>query len=183
MAGILYKLQLMKNKELVFCWLPSHMGIQGNDAADAAAKEALNERITFYTLPSSDFRVHVNSLIRKKWQGYWDDQDVNKLNELKPYLGNSNIQFNTRRDEVVYTRLRLGHSYITHSFLLRGEEPPLCVGCNSRMSIKHILMDCVDFTHTRLQYYNVLNLKALFDTVSPSLVISFIKAVGLYKLI
>ena len=30
------------NKMVIFCWIPSHIGIQGNDEADSLAKAALN---------------------------------------------------------------------------------------------------------------------------------------------
>ena len=26
-------------------------------------------------------------------------------------------------------RLHIGHSFITHTFLLKGEEPPICIVC------------------------------------------------------
>ena len=35
-----------------------------------------------------------------------------------------------RREETVIARLRIGHSFITHSFLLKGEEPPMCIRCD-----------------------------------------------------
>ena len=31
-----------RGKDIVFCWIPSHIGIKGNEEADEAAKEALS---------------------------------------------------------------------------------------------------------------------------------------------
>jgi len=45
----------LKNYDLVFCWIPSHIGITGNEKADQAAKSVLNlPNITSYPLPYSD---------------------------------------------------------------------------------------------------------------------------------
>ena len=35
---------------------------------------------------------------------------------------------NVREEEVVIARLRIGHTRITHSFLLKREEQPYCFG-------------------------------------------------------
>ena len=42
-----------------------------------------------------------------------------------------------------------GHSFLTHSFLLKGEEPPMCIGCDKRLTIEHILLTCLDFVEIR----------------------------------
>ena len=46
-------------------------------------------------------------------------------------------------------RLHIGHSFLTHSFLLKGEEPPVCIGCDKRLTIEHILLTCSDFIEIR----------------------------------
>ncbi|XP_075234116.1 uncharacterized protein LOC142331949 [Lycorma delicatula] len=50
----------------------------------------------------------------------------------------------SRREEVVLCRLRLGHTRITHEYLMSGEAPPLCTRCNCRMTVHHILREGED---------------------------------------
>ena len=86
------------------------------------------------------------------------------------------------RDEVVLSRLRLGHSYLTHSYLLKGEPPPECVTCNCRLTISHILVDCIEYDFFRLILFeNNFTLTDIFNNVSPNKIISFIKTAGLYN--
>ena len=40
------------------------------------------------------------------------------------------------KEETVIARLHIGHSFFTHSFLLKGEEPPVCIGCDQRLTIE-----------------------------------------------
>ena len=77
-------------------------------------------------------------------------------------------------------RACIGHTYITHSFLLKGEPMPRCIPCHCPLSVKHILIDCVDFAVIRHKYFQVTSMKELFDKVAPSRIISFIKEIGLF---
>jgi hypothetical protein len=57
----------------------------------------------------------------------------------------------------------------------------MCVGCDSPFTVKHILIDCVEFAPSRAKYFNVSSLKELFDTVQMRDIIDFIKDIGLYR--
>jgi hypothetical protein len=46
-------------------------------------------------------------------------------------------------EQVVLTRCRIGHSRLTHSYLLNNEERPECIPYNPNFSLKHVLIDCV----------------------------------------
>ena len=59
----------------------------------------------------------------EEWQTSWNNSIGNKLLDIKPTIGEyQSVVRNIRREEVVLARLRLGHTRVTHSYLLQGEE-------------------------------------------------------------
>ena len=141
---------------MFFCWLPSHIGISGNEEADKAAKDALSLEILPFKVPSNDFKPLIHKFIKTVWQQSWNDpaNRNNKLFAIKPGLGEwlPGLRIN-RREEIILARLRIGHSYITHSYLLKGEEEPQCIPCNAPLTIKHVLVDCLDLAPTRERFF------------------------------
>ena len=131
------------HKTVTFCWLPSHMGISGNERADSAAKAALQKDVSTCLILYSDTYKYISQYVRDMCQREWDTAVNNKLHAIKPLIGEQLSAYRSvLRDEVVLSRLRLGHSYLTHSYLLKGEPPPESVTCNCRLTISHILVDC-----------------------------------------
>ena len=83
------------------------------------------------------------------------------------------------KDEVTLARFRIGHTFITHSFLLKGEDWPLCIPCHEPFSVKHFLLDCTDFNIIRSRFFRVNSLNELLDTVEPMKIFSFLKKIGI----
>ena len=84
-----------------------------------------------------------NIYILELWQS---ELPGNKLHEIFPVLKQCVVCPQTnKKEETVIARLHMGHSFITHSFLLKGEEPPMCIGCDELLTIKRILLTCSDF--------------------------------------
>ncbi len=55
------------------------------------------------------------------------------------------------------------------SHLLKGEEPPSCLTCQTKITVKHILLDCTVFNVNRQWFYSeVFN---LFKNVSPEFIL------------
>jgi hypothetical protein len=71
-----------------------------------------------------------------------------------------------RRDEILIHRLRVGHTYLTHSYLLRRETPPECDFCHVRLIVEHVLLSCSKYNPVRRKFYNVISLQELFERVS-----------------
>ena len=63
-----------------------------------------------------------------------------EINFLRYYqlLVNINQLFETlEKKKLVLARLPLGHTRVTHSYLLLGEEQLQCVGCNAPFTVRH----------------------------------------------
>ena len=50
----------------------------------------------------------------------------------------------SRKEEVVLSRLRIGHTYFSHSYILRRKNPPECTACQEVYSVRHVLINCID---------------------------------------
>ena len=74
------------HKTIHLCWIPNHIGIRGNEAADMAAKEYLDQDITVSQVPYTDLKSHINRYISSKWQEHWSSCRDNKLFQIKPHL-------------------------------------------------------------------------------------------------
>ena len=62
-------------KELVFMWVPGHVGIRGNEVADRAAKKALDKKKnpTAELMPFSDLKPLTAKYLSSIWQKEWDE--------------------------------------------------------------------------------------------------------------
>lgn len=168
-------------KSVVFMWCPSHVGIAGNERADALAKQALHLPVCPMRVPFSDFRSRVVARCRSLWQVQWDEEEHNKLHDIQSNIAQWHRgDREVRREEIVLARARIGHSHLTHGYLLRHEDQPWCIPCDCAFTVKHILVECMDFSHIRMRYFNASSMKVLFEEVDPSKILAFLKAIGLF---
>ena len=143
--------ELLANKEIVLCWIPSHIGIQGNEMVDKQAKTSLSLEPTSFKIPFSNFKPSINKYILDQWQTSWNDSIGNKLLEIKPTIcEHQSVVRNLRKAEVVLARLRLGHR----------------------------LLECGDFAQVRNNCFHVNNMKELFQDIHIDSIMTFLRQIN-----
>ncbi len=125
------------------------MGITGNELADQAAKLARNTCIDLPAVPLSDVKAYLEQSLFRAWQTEWHNTTF-KLSGIKnsviPWRSSSR---SSGREDVILTRLRIGHYHFSHGFLLRGETPPIC---GTILSVEHGLLNCRTFFGNRRRH-------------------------------
>ena len=138
-----------------FCWVPAHVGVIGNERADQAAKEAMRMLYpSLISIPYRDFRSAIHFYIKDKWQASWSSLTDNlKLKSIHPSIEKwQSLGITGRRTSILLTRMRIGHTHATHSYLMKsGDErqAPLCNSCRVGLTIEHILTACPAFDSER----------------------------------
>ena len=141
----------MPKKTLFFVGYPAKLaGIKGNEKADSAAKSALDLPRAKVGVPYNDFKHCINQYIFPTWQDDWNGAVANKLHSVKPVLGDWQSSYRRcRKDEVVMCRARIGHTHLTHSYILKKDPPPQCEHCQCILTVRHILVECNHFARER----------------------------------
>ena len=132
-------------------------------------------------IPYTDIKPFIVKYILKRWQDSWDQQIHSKLQEMHSLVGKTPCSYDkNRKEQVDLTRCRIGHSRLTHSYLLNNEERPECIQFNSNCSLRHVLIDCVDVADVRQTFYNANSLSNLFTNVTGNTILQFLKEIDLY---
>ena len=71
----------------------------------------------------------------------------------------------SRYDSVLLSRFRIGHSRLTHSYLLCGDAPTTCQSCGIPLTVKHILVECTDLRDIREKYFTMSSVTDLFKSI------------------
>ena len=109
----------------------------------------LKQRMTGTAMVDSfayDLAPHVSKFCLKEWQDIWDACRGNKLYAIYPNIGGYQYKSSlSRRDAVLINRLRIGHTRLTHCYPLSGDDQPVSSACQSPLTVKHCLIECVNF--------------------------------------
>ncbi|WP_230209703.1 reverse transcriptase domain-containing protein [Solemya velum gill symbiont] len=176
---------------LRFVWVPSHVGIMGNELADKAAKAALSS-ISEVSVPHSISEIGslVKTQIMIKWQNRWNLSSHGRdYYKIKQYVSRTIITFGkTRREETLYFRLRLGQCNLRARLKLIRRHPTGLCECGVPETVTHYLFDCGKYIVQRIILLRTLNelrlkhnLTVLNEKQAVAAIIKYINDTGKYK--
>lgn len=149
-------------KKVTFCWIPSHVGIKGNEEADKLAEMGRTSRTTVTEVPSHDIIEWYKT--RTIWtnDAEWRVNSSSFLRMTKPTTLRWRDQRNAKNQRIL-TRLRIGHTWLSHGHLLKKEDPPKCRVCNDTLTADHIIRNCPGYSQLR-QKYNITGVSIYNNT-------------------
>nr|XP_054931073.1 uncharacterized protein LOC129386842 [Dermacentor andersoni] len=144
------------SQHVIICWVPGHRGIEGNVLADQMATSIASYSVhPTAAVPVTDLTPFLRRKLRNYWQRLWDRETNNKLHVIKPQLGFWPSAIKSRRTDVLFCRLRIGHTFGTHNFLLTGNDPPTCGRCGDRLTVLHVLLECRKAESERRRHFSL----------------------------
>ena len=161
---------MSNRKEMIICWNPSHIRMKGNETPDKSR------------IPYTDLKRTIDKFLLTKWQQQWSNNIYNKLFQIQPTLEEWRpASRKSRREQVVISRLGIGHTRLTHSFILKQEPQPQCLACQTTCTVKHILIECRAFAVIRKRFFHVNSLTDLSRNVKIDDILSFLRETELYQ--
>ena len=177
-----------RGKEVRFCWVPSHVGICGNERADLLAKSVVSQpEPRRCPLPFRDIYPIIRSKIKNSWQSEWENIQTNmKMRSLTSSINPWSYPCMPRRIETALCRLRIGHTRLTHGFLMTQNYPPYCDDCIVPLTVHHLIVECPslgDLRHRFLSWGLVGNeyvlARVLGEDCETDKLCSFLKEAGI----
>ena len=55
----------------------------------------------------------------------------------------------------------------------------MCIGCDKRLTMEHILLTCSDFIEIRERHFTAKSLRMWFQDISPKKIFNFLKEINI----
>lgn len=140
-----------KNIRIQLQWIPSHVGVNGNEVVDGLAKKAVMDGSVLVSLPySSEITSHIKKTYLEKWEYHFGENAEKGIGlwyrtiqcrpNLVPWFDCSNL---CRSRLVQAFRLRSGHIPVNKFYFLMGKKSsPMCEQCGVEEDHIHFLLEC-----------------------------------------
>lgn len=116
-------LYILKNRgfRVGFCWVPGHVGVSLNERADGLAREAAARAALSSPVLCTDTFPVIREAIIAIWQERWTARVVaSKMGEVTRTVSRpwTYTHVQDRHSQMCLARLRIGHTRLTHSYLM-----------------------------------------------------------------
>ena len=164
---LLYELILVLNRNIKFYWIPSHVGLPGNDKVDSLAKEAINnidfcsKEICFKDVYGI-FQLEMKDKMINYVKDYGFNRDckgrrfieLNDEFDYTPWF--SNYKLDMKRITII-NRVRSNHTRNkAHLFRKNITNSELCE-CGGIQTVDHLIWECLDAYSIREPLIRYLN--------------------------
>uniref|UniRef100_A0A6P7H8Z1 Uncharacterized protein LOC114345792 isoform X1 n=1 Tax=Diabrotica virgifera virgifera TaxID=50390 RepID=A0A6P7H8Z1_DIAVI len=127
-----------------------------------------------------DLKAKIKNNVLSTWQTHWNMQNT-KLRTIQRTVTSITMPQMSRKDSTIIRRLRIGHTRLTHGYLMSSENRPRCEHCDEPLTVQHILLECVQY---RVHYNFQNNLSVLPGSTNMySAIMCFLKDCHLYYLV
>ena len=85
------------------------------------------------------------------------------------------------KEQVILNRLLIGHTDLTHSYLLNKEQPPNCNYCKSLLTAEHILTSCSAYNNIREKHDSNSQLPHILTNISEQHIFNCLSEINFFK--
>jgi RNase H len=158
---------LDQGRKPIIQWVPGHTGIEGNERADQAAKQAANKPGSSLESLSLAFTRRARTEAIQARKQSWLQRALAKRSQrgqrsyrpqkgwqLDPSAARATKQLASR-----YYQLKTGHAALgSYLHQVQARDSPACQGCREpRETVHHVLFECRVWRHQRAALYRALD--------------------------